>query len=117
MCGRPISAATLIFSKASRTCRNPRSTRAVPVFTEAAEPPYLFVLAAFPDAKPLRTFAGNTHGHSLPQAPALAAMSADAGTGDRTIWRPPPRFPAAPSLPCEFRQMRLAGGNGADRVP
>jgi hypothetical protein len=33
--------------------------RAVPVLTESEKPPYLFVSAAFPDAKPLRTFAGN----------------------------------------------------------
>jgi hypothetical protein len=30
-----------------------------PAFTESAEPLYLFVLAVFPDAKPLHTFAGD----------------------------------------------------------
>jgi hypothetical protein len=35
------------------------STRAVLVFTESVEPLYLFVLAAFRDAKPFHTFAGN----------------------------------------------------------
>jgi hypothetical protein len=42
------------------------SVRAVLIFTESVEPLYLFVLAAFPDAKPFHTFAGN----------ALAATSA-----------------------------------------
>jgi hypothetical protein len=37
-------------------------SRAVLVITESAEPLYLFVFAAFPDAKPLHAFAGNALG-------------------------------------------------------
>jgi hypothetical protein len=33
--------------------------RAVLVFTESVKPLYLFVLGAFPDAKPFHTFAGD----------------------------------------------------------
>jgi hypothetical protein len=54
--------------------------KTVPVFTGSLEPLYLFVSAAFPDAKPLHTFAGNALDPSFPKrARAKRLWQATAG--------------------------------------